>query len=510
MKKNIVLIMLDSLQFNYVGCYGNEWIKTPNLDKLASEGTLFENAYAEGLPTVPVRRAMLTGRFTLPFKGWGPLDNDDTTIADIMWGRGVHTALIYDSAPMRLPKYGYSRGFDDVIFSHGHELDQYFYAKDTLYHLDPDDYIDKNCMTEPDGSPRTGIPEVTMNELPEYLKLRQNWKSDDDSYVGVVASNTCNWLHKVDKTKPFLLWVDSFDPHEPWDPPSVWEPDTKCPYDPDYTGKDMIIPPLGMADYFTEEQLHHIRMLYAENVTVCDKHVGKILDKIKELGLWDDTLIMVMSDHGEPMGHGEHGHGIMRKCRPWPYEELVHVPMIVRYPGYGEGKRVKGFVQTCDVAPTMIDYLAIKEETLEYGAQQMTVCNPDEMQGISLLPIIRGEAEGRDFAIAGYYGFSWSIITHDYSYIHWIGQMKEILTDEACFKFSDMGGIAKGEFTKSLMKDEMWTCTPNSEAEMPEEDQLFDRKSDPFQLKNILKEKPSIGKELLKQLMDYMAELRTT
>ena len=60
--KNVIFIMLDSLQFNYLGCYGNKWIKTPNIDALAREGVLFENAYSEGLPTIPVRRAMMTGR----------------------------------------------------------------------------------------------------------------------------------------------------------------------------------------------------------------------------------------------------------------------------------------------------------------------------------------------------------------------------------------------------------------------------------------------------------------
>ena len=121
--KNVVLIMLDTLQFNYLGCYGNKVVKTPNIDRLARQGFLFENAYSEGLPTVPVRRALMTGRFTLPYGGWQPLAPDDTTVADIMWGKNMQTALVYDTPPMRLPKYGYSRGFDFVSFNPGQELD---------------------------------------------------------------------------------------------------------------------------------------------------------------------------------------------------------------------------------------------------------------------------------------------------------------------------------------------------------------------------------------------------
>ncbi len=103
--KNAIVLMFDSLQFNYVGCYGNEWIKTPNMDRLAREGALFENCYTEGLPTVPCRRAMMTGRFTLPRSGWVALSMEDTTIADLCWGRPIDTCIVFDSAPMRLPKF---------------------------------------------------------------------------------------------------------------------------------------------------------------------------------------------------------------------------------------------------------------------------------------------------------------------------------------------------------------------------------------------------------------------
>lgn len=68
--KNTIVVMFDSLQFNYLGCYGNPWIKTPNLDRFAKEGILFENAYGNNLPTMPSRRSMMTGRFTLNDTGW--------------------------------------------------------------------------------------------------------------------------------------------------------------------------------------------------------------------------------------------------------------------------------------------------------------------------------------------------------------------------------------------------------------------------------------------------------
>ena len=94
----------------------------------------------------------------------------------------------------------------------------------------------------------------------------------------------------------------------------------------------------------------------------------------------------------------------MRKCRPWPYEELVHIPLVIRHPDGMKG-RVSSFAQTVDIAPTIMDFLGVTSKT-------------DRMQGKSLLPLMRGDVEKvRDFAISGYFNFSWSIITDDLSYI---------------------------------------------------------------------------------------------
>ena len=382
MKKNVIVVMLDTLQFNYLGCYGNTWIKTPNLDRFARQGVLFENAYTEGLPTVPCRRAMLTGRYTLPVKGWSQLDVDDTTIADLCWGHPIDSALIHDSGPFRLPKFGYSRGFDKVHFIHGHETDHQYYAQDELIALKAEDYYEDHVMEKADAILGENVMRPLMNQVECHLKERQYWKSDEDQHVAQVMKSASRYIEEVDRNKSFFLWVDSFDPHEPWDPPSVYDPNLKCMYDPDYTGKDMFLPIQGHVNgLYTEEELHHIRMLYAEKVTNVDKWFGWLMDRVRALGLEENTLVMVVSDHGSPMGNGEHGHGIMRKCRPWPYEELAHIPFLMRGPGLPKGKRLKGFVQSCDVAPTVVDWLGI-------GVHP-------SMQGRTLLPLARGRGRQR-------------------------------------------------------------------------------------------------------------------
>lgn len=523
-QKNVIVVMMDTLQFNYLGAYGNDWIKTPNIDKFADQGVVFENAYTEGLPTIPCRRAMLTGRYTLPVKGWSQLDVDDTTIADLCWGHPIDSALIHDSGPFRLPKFGYSRGFDKVHFIHGHETDHQYYAADELTSLKAEDYYEDHVLESADKILGENVMQPMLNQVECHLKERQYWKSDEDQHVAQVMKQASKYLEETDPNKSFMLWIDSFDPHEPWDAPSVYDPEMKCMYDPDYEGKDMFLPIQGDVEkLYTEEELNHVRMLYAEKVTMCDKWFGWLMDQIRNMGLDQNTTIMLVSDHGSPMGNGEHGHGLMRKCRPWPYEELAHIPFILRAPDVPAGKRVKSFVQSCDVAPTVIDALGI-------GVHP-------SMQGFSLLPLAKGEVEKvRDFAIAGYFKYSWSIITEKYSYIHWLKDDEKSIAD-ARFGIYGQGlaestahlrEVAKANAVEdrdtaflnrayeehkkqaTLDGEDQWTCTSAASSEVPERDELYDRQTDPFQLNNIAADNKDVAEELLDELRVFMAELRAS
>ena len=526
--KNAIVVMFDSLQYNYLHCNGNPWIKTPNFDRFARESVVFDNCYIEGVPTVPCRRAMHTGRYTLPVKGWSALDMDDTTIADLCWGTGIDTAMVFDAALIRLPKFGYTRGFDKVYFLHGHEIDHEFYAKDPLYHLNPEDYNEEHALEAMDKLLGCNMRDPTLQETACYLRQRQYWKSEEDQNCYKLMREAVNYLERVDRNHPFYLWIDCFDPHEPWDPPSVYDPDMKCPYDPDFKGKDQFLPIMGPVEgIYTEEELHHVRMLYAEKVTMVDRQFGYLLDQLRRLGLERDTLVLVVSDHGEPMGNGKHGHGIMRKCRPWPYEELVHAVMMLRAPGLPAGKRIKSFVQSVDVAPTVCEWLGIG-------------VHPD-MQGKSLLALARGEVDKvRDFAVAGYYRYSWSIITDEWSYIHWLKDDEKSVA-ESMFEIYGKGTLASsshladnplakagpqmnaeqrkaknaaatgyGEGVAALDGEDQWTCTPGSIAEVPARDELYSRIDDIDQLNNVASRHPEVAAELLKKLRLFMSELRAS
>ncbi len=511
--KNAIVMMFDSLQYNYLACNGNTWIKTPNFDRFARESMVFDNCYIEGVPTVPCRRAMHTGRYTLPVAGWCAITMEDTTIADLCWGSNIDTAIIFDCPMYRLPKFGYTRGFDKVWFHHGHEADHYFYRQDDLIHCKPEDYHEDHVIRDMDKIQGKGSIEALLHETADYLKHRQYWKTDEDQNVAHVMKNAVCYLENRDQNKPFFLFIDNFDPHEPWDSPSVYDPEMECPYNKGYKGKDQFLPAIGPVEgVYTEDELHHIRMLYAEKITVCDKWLGYFMDNAKRLGLEKDTLFMVVNDHGEPMGNGEHGHGIMRKCRPWPYEELVHGIMMIKAPGIKPG-RTDAFAQSCDVAPTICDWLGL-------GVR-------DFHQGLSLLPICRREVEKvRDFAIAGYFKYSWSIITHDWSYIHW-AKNDEASNAEALYEMYGKGTLEHAQTKKSTLGggvnmeqqelkaaasldgEDQWTCTPSATSEVPAKDELYNRKTDLAQLHNVADKHPDVAKKLWDELRGFMGYLKT-
>ena len=241
-------------------------------------------------------------------------------------------------------------------------------------------------------------------------------------------------------------------------------------------------------------------MLYAEKITMVDKWIGKFIDRLKELDLYDNSMIVFLSDHGEPLGDGEHGHGILRKCRPWPYEELSHIPLIIKHPE-GMTGRVSSFVETVDVAATIMEFV---KETTTPLANLINFANPhgDDggIQGKSLLPLMRGKVDKvKEFAITGYFNLSWSIVSEDWTYIHWLDDKEDL--DEV--KKAATVGL------QSMTEDEnIWTCAPGEKAETPFKDELYDRKNDPYQLNNLVESQPEIAREMLQRLMDYMIELK--
>jgi len=433
---NVIVIITDSLRRDHVGCYGNDWIQTPNLDRFAAEATLIEHAYTEGLPTVPFRLSLLTGRFTFPFRGWVPLDAEERPMPEYLWDKGYRSALISDVYHLHKPGMNFARGFDDVKWIRGQEWDPFV--------TDPID-----VPLEKFHKPRPGVAGGDAQMI-QYLRNRAYWKSEEDHFIAQVVKAGLEWIDAQVENDKFFLYLDCFDPHEPWDPPS--------PYDrmygsEDYDGPELICPMGGTVEgYLSEEELDHVKALYAGEVTLVDRWVGIFLDGLRERGFFENSLVIHVSDHGEPFGE----HGIVRKMHCHPYEELAHIPLIVYHPeGLGKGMRVPGFVETCDIMPTILDFLEIP--------------SPETVQGASMLPLLRGDKDRlRDYACCGQHKTCWSIKNERWSYMCWLRDGREELYDREEDFTEQQDVVQDHPETAKQLRDELFRFVGSIGGETPE------------------------------------------
>jgi len=196
----------------------------------------------------------------------------------------------------------------------------------------------------------------------------------------------CDWLER-NHDRPFFLYVDTFDPHEPWDPPKYYVD----LYDPDYDGEEVIYPLYDKCDFLTERELRHCKALYNGEVTMVDRAVGNLLERAESLGLMDNTMIIFTTDHGFYIGE----HGYIGKTLITPeyqqaiplYPTVSAIPLMVHLPGQDFSLHLGALAQSVDFMPTILDYLGLE--------------SPPRVRGKSLKPVMDGKASGvRDFTVS--------------------------------------------------------------------------------------------------------------
>ena len=374
---NIIVVMLDSFRQDHVSFYHGgipafenvPACQTPVLDAFAQDCVVFDNAYPEALPTIPARTQLFTGQRTLPYRPWQPLTQEDISIADILRAEGYVCSLITDCYHYRAPGMNFHRGFHAYRWLRGQEYDPWM-SHPTQRNVD--DYVNENYDS------------VWRGRVAQFLANTDNFTEEDDWFAAQVVDEAIEWLRRNRAHSRLFAWIDSFDPHEPWDPPSRFDKYT----DPKYGGKRLILPMGGQAEtWATADEIRHIQGLYAGEAAFVDHCLGRLLQALKDLGYYDDSVIILLADHGHPLGD----HGKFLKGTDRLYNELLKVPFMVRLPG-GEGaRRTQSIVQFHDVLPTLLDLLGMARNTAS-------------MHGISFLPVLRGDQDThRETIITGFH-----------------------------------------------------------------------------------------------------------
>lgn len=266
-------------------------------------------------------------------------------MAEILQEKGYRTAFITDVYHMFKPGMNFHRGFDEWRFIRGQEFD--VYRSGAKGEIDIGKYLSSKMD-------KNRLPAKIMAHYLRNVELRQ---TEDDYFAPQVFSSAMRWLEENYRSDRFFLCIDCFDPHEPWDPPQYY----RDMYDPGYTGTEIILPFYSEnLDYMTDAELTHVRALYAAEVTMVDTWLGYFINKVEQLGLMEDTVIALFSDHGHLLGEN----GYMGKPPSGLYPGLMDLVFMIKAPGQ-QPKTIDSFVYDHDLFPTL--FYLLGEDIPEQG-----------------------------------------------------------------------------------------------------------------------------------------------
>jgi arylsulfatase A-like enzyme len=351
---NIILIIADTLRQDHLPCYGNREVIAPHLKAFGEQCLIFGQAYAASFPTVPARADIMTGRYTFTTLNWGPLPQGEVTLAQYLSEAGYQTCGIADTPFLLRNGYGYDRGFQDFQWIRGQ---------------------------------RSG---------PEREDVLMKRQSEADYFAPMTFRAAIEWLERHYKER-FFLYIDTWDPHEPWDPPAYYV----RPYFPEYSGER--IDPCywdWKEDGYSEKDLEIAHACYCGEISMVDRWFGMLMERLATLQLLDETTVIFTSDHG--FYFGEYGIFGKRRFR-WPdnlpfeqgfskgltlfqgttyrsplHKEITRIPLMIHLPTLAHCRREE-LVSLPDLMPTILELANVEI--------------PDTAQAHSLFPLLKGDVD---------------------------------------------------------------------------------------------------------------------
>jgi arylsulfatase A-like enzyme len=405
-----IMVMYDSLNRRMLEPYGCDWVHTPNFRRLAERAVTFDRAYVGSMPCMPARRELHTGRYNFLHRSWGPIEPFDDSVPQILKEAGVQTHLASDhyhyweeGGATYHTKYSTWETF------RGHEGDPWIgQVKDPV--IPPSvgdrggeswrqDWVNREHMPTPEDQPQ----HMTMSAGMDYL--RRN--ADQD-----------NWF----------LHIETFDPHEPYFTHEKY----KKQYPHKYDGKHFDWPSYGKVTE-TPEEVEHCRLESAANHSMCDDYLGRVLDVMDELDLWDDTMLIVNTDHGFLLSE----HDFWAKCSMPFYNEVANMPLFVWDPrSKKQNEHRQSLVQTIDLPATLLDYFDVDL--------------PADMQGVPLRDTIESDAPVREAGLFGIHGGQVNVTDGRYVYMR-----GPVSSNQPLYNYTVMPTHMRGPFSI----DEMRTAT---------------------------------------------------
>lgn len=350
-----IMVMFDSLNRRYLPPYGQTRVLAPNFDRLARHTARFENCYAGSMPCIPARRELHTGRYNFMHRAWGPLEPFDDSMPALLGEAGVYTHLVTDHRHY----WGdggatYHGRYSSFEFVRGQEGDAW-----------------KGQVADPE------VPEIAPLLQPRSdIIWRRDWVNRPHIADEAMHPQTktfdlgLEFLSTNVEQDGWFLTIESYDPHEPFFTPERFQ----RLYEIDYEGPHHDWPSYRRA-VESEGEADHLRAQYQALVSMCDESLGRVLDAMDEHNLWDDTMLIVATDHGLLLGEqGWWGKGV----QPW-YDENIHTPLFIWDPRTRVADETRdALVQTIDIPATLLDYFSVPAPVDLHGKSLGGVVATDE------------------------------------------------------------------------------------------------------------------------------------
>lgn len=385
----LIYVLFDSLNRHVLGAYGGQAVPTPNFDRLAARCTTFHTHYVGSLPCMPARRDLHTGRLNFLHRAWGPLEPFDNSFPEILRSqKGTYSHLVTDHYHyFEDGGVGFHGRYSSWEFFRGQEKDKWkgmvappIERMRGTYH-----------PTQFDG--RTD-PNANM---PYYVSREALGETEATYPIALCADAALEFLETNVQADNWLLHLECFDPHEPFFAARRFRDGLPT----NYRGPVLDWPRYGRADYSPDEEAE-LRANYLALVSMCDEYLGRLLDWMDAHSAWDDTALIVSTDHGLLLGEHEY----WGKNRPPFYEEVARIPLFLHHPARSaSGERRYALTQTMDLMPTILDI---------FGASA-----PPEVCGRSLLPVLRDDTPVREAALFGQFGGAVNVTDGRYAYMRY-------------------------------------------------------------------------------------------
>jgi arylsulfatase A-like enzyme len=377
---NIIVLIIDTLRYDYIGAHGNEWMRTPNMDALAARSWVFDYSFCSSYPTIPHRTEVITGRYGRPFHRWQPLPFHVPTLPGILAEAGYCTQLIHDTPHLVNGGHAFDYPFHAWTFCRGAEVDRPWidahlawpenWAPDPLFDLADDDALANRTVTT-------------------YARANRKRARHEDWNTAKLFLTACEWLRDNASRDNFFLWLDCFDPHEPWDVPPefITTYDRRAGYDGRIDPRSFVVrndPNLPAA------ARQHVAAQYAAKVSWVDRWLGEVLNALETTGLIENTALLLTADHGTNVGE----RGRFGKGQP-VREQEAHTPFMLYVPDGGSG-RSDAIVQPQDVFATVL------------GLAGLPLPVPEGIESYDVLSVARQGGDGqRAWAVAGGAAGAW-------------------------------------------------------------------------------------------------------